>query len=145
MGDTSHGQIPHLLKTSAYFALATIIVIVWFVLYPAWEPFVRSVLNAGEHTAQVIQLCHILIPCYICLVFGSLLNSVFYGLGKTQYLALSSFIGNIYQVSLFLFMIYGIFPNEIYVVAGIFGSGLVVGAVIKTAMYAYVMRRRSLL
>ncbi len=92
-----------------------------------------------------MELCHVLIPCYTFFVFASIESAVFYGLGKIEYLALGSFLANLFQISLFLCMTYGILSQDLLVVAGILGSSIIVGSVIRTVMYAFLIKKHSLL
>jgi multisubunit Na+/H+ antiporter MnhE subunit len=52
-----------------------------------------------------------------------------------------SLVGNVAIVALFLMFSYGIINNSVTAVAAIFGSGLVVGAVVKTFAYSFTVRK----
>jgi hypothetical protein len=58
-----------------------------------------------------------------------------------ELLVACSSVGNVYLVILFLMATYGVIANTVTSVAAIFGSGLVLGAVIKTAAYAFLARK----
>lgn len=135
--------LKHWIKTSAYVVVAFIIFILWACTYPIWDEFLIHVMNAKQPDL-VMDLATILTPCYAFFVIGSLMNSVFYAFGRTEFLAMSSFTVNLLLVILFLLMIYEVIPSTVYVVAGIFGFGLAFGAFVTGGFYTYFVRKTPL-
>jgi hypothetical protein len=144
VADTSQEKLPHWRKTSAYILFSVGIFSLWAVTFPAWEPFVDSVLQAANPDL-VVELALQLAPCYAAFVLGCLMNAVFYAQGRTEFLVLGSFVVNLLLVALFLLMVHGQLPNTVQVVAAIFGIGLVAGALVTSCIYATVIRRDPLL
>ena len=62
----------------------------------------------------MLSLCHLLVPCYVFFQLGSLPKSVMYGLGRTDVLVACSTVGNVYLVTLFLLLTYGVIPVSIH-------------------------------
>lgn len=82
-------------------------------------------------------------PCYAFFVPGNLMRSVFYALGVTELLVISAVAGNVALVVLYLLFLFGVIPNTVMAVAGIFGSGLVLGFLITSGLYAMEIKRRD--
>ncbi len=136
-------RMPHQRKLTAYAIIAIGVFALWAVTFPAWAPFIEHVLNAQDPDL-VERLVLILSPCYAAFILGILANAVYYAFGRTEILAGNSLLSNLVLVALFLLMIYEVIPSTVYAVAGIFGVGLVLGAVISITIYfAYFIRRHS--
>lgn len=56
--------------------------------------FVKNILNASEHE-KIVNLVLNLLPFYILFCYNTLMDSIFYGKGKTELLAIQSIITNI--------------------------------------------------
>ena len=76
-------------------------------------------------------------------MFGQLFTSVLYSLGKTNYIAIKTVIGNIILVAGFSLTLYDVIPISIYSVSIIFGIGLFIGSVTSTFFYFYAARKIS--
>ena len=81
----------------------------------------------------------LLLP-YIAFMFGHLLTSVLYALGKTNLIALKSVIGNIAIGSFFALTATGILPLDLTSVSLIFGSGLLLGTLTAFVLYLFVIK-----
>lgn len=104
-----------------------VIVLGWLVLIPFWENilfFFSSDLEIVELSYTV--LTYLIIP-YILLSFNLLLDSLFYGLGKTQYMAYQSLItnGTVYLVAYILYYA-GYWIPDFTAILILFGIGIVV-------------------
>ncbi len=153
----------HWEKTSGYAALSFLLFAAWAALYPAWRPFIESVLKAPD-ADLVMDLAELLMPCYVFFVLGNLMKSgtlliniksfpvflrtifpVFYALGRTELLVVSSLLGNVALIVLYVLFLCEVIPNTVVAVAAIFGFGLVFGFFINSALYARELRGRGFL
>ena len=142
-GSSDEEKIPPRQKLTAYVLILGGIFILWAALYPAWEPFLLHVLNADTNSIDLIMsLLHILVPCYAGFVLGSLANALFYAFGRTEFLALGTFLVNLLLIGLFLLMIFEVISASVYAVAGIFGAGLILGAIVSLSIYFLLFLRR---
>ena len=119
----------------------------WAATYPGWKWFISNVLRSEDDRADLVHglVCQ-LVPCYAIFTFASLFSGVLYALGRTDLLAAKTFVGNCIIVALFMLFTHGIlFDNDVFGVAAIFGSGLVIGTVTSAAMLAFALRNNSLL
>ena len=75
-------------------AISAAIVVVWVLLLPAWRDF-ATFLNPNEaiitHSLRTVSL--LFVP-YVLLAFNLVTDSVFYGIGKTRYMAYQSVVTN---------------------------------------------------
>ncbi|MCL1953739.1 MAG: multidrug transporter, partial [Firmicutes bacterium] len=77
-----------------YFALTTVFLIFWFVSIPLWKLFLRDVLQLNSYE-DIFFICIISIPFYIIFAFNNVIDSIFYGIGKTKYMLYQTIITNI--------------------------------------------------
>ena len=136
---------PFYIKTVPYLTFVALTLILWLATYPGWSWFVTNVLKASDSTL-VLDLIQLLVPFYACFAFGSVLNGIFYGLGRTDILALKAFLGNCLIVTLFsLFSNEILFDNDVFSVATIFGIGLVFGTVTTLLFFGVIVRKNPIL
>ena len=83
----------------------------------------------------------LLLPFYIAFMFGHLLTSVLYALGKTNLVALKSVIGNIVIGSIFALTVTDILSFNLTNICLIFGSGLLLGSITSCAVYWMVVKK----
>ena len=119
---------PVWLKLVPYLTSTGLSLLLWLISIPGWEWFIITILKSDQPNL-VLDLIKQLVPCYAFFTIGSLFNGILYALGRTDYLALKSFMGNCLIVVLFMLFSYGIwFKSNVFAVASIFGSGLVFGS-----------------
>lgn len=134
--DTSTSNLlSHKEKTYAYFSIATIITITWILTLPYWDRFIANILNATP-VDVILDLLIILLPFYILFTYNTLMDSIFYGKGKTELLAIQSIITNfsVYGVAFILFQ-FNIFIPSLISIATLFGTGIAVDSVITFVLY----------
>ena len=83
----------------------------------------------------------LLLPFYIAFMFGHLLTSVLYALGKTNLIALKSVIGNLAIGSMFALTVTDILSFNLTNICLIFGSGLLLGSITSCAVYWMVVKK----
>jgi len=114
-----------------------IIMLIWLVLLPFWGDF-ASFLNSNNEIVDFSQKAMIiLIVPYILLALNMVTDSIFYGVGKTQYQAYQAIItnGTVYVIAFILYLtdIWSPSFNSILV---LFGIGIVVDSIL-TVYYAF--------
>ena len=142
-----HGsnQKPFWIKILPYVTFVVITLIIWSATYPGWFWFVTNVLKADEPDLVLDLICH-LAPFYACFTFGTVLNGIFYGLGRTDLLALKAFLGNCLIVTLFLLFSNGIlFETNVFSVATIFGIGLTFGTAMTLILFVFIARKNPMM
>ena len=140
---TSTNEQPHNCAVLAPFLLLTLVIaLLWLISIPGWDFIFATVLQVPKPDDN-ISLMFLLLPFYIAFMFGHLLTSVLYALGRTDLIALKSVIGNIAIGSFFGLTATGILPLTLTSVSLIFGSGLLLGTLTALALYLFVIKRQS--
>ena len=127
-------------KTYAYFAIATAMCALWLVTIPLWDTFVSEVLNAPDYE-KIVGLVLILLPFYILFSYNTLMDSVFYGRGRTELLAIQSIITNfsVYGTAYVLFQV-DVFSPTLTAIALLFGTGIAVDSIVTFSMYRNLLK-----
>ena len=64
-----------------YVGITTIIIAIWLVTIPLWEPFIKNVLNMSNY-GEILHLVMLSLPFYIIFAYNNIIDSIFYGIGK---------------------------------------------------------------
>ena len=101
--------------------------VVWIVLAPAFPTFAGMLTDDPATVRWAITAFGILFVPYVLFAFNTVIDSVFYGLGKTQYMAYQSVFtnGTVYLVA-FLLYTYGVWQPTFESVMGLFALGILV-------------------
>ena len=105
--------------------------LVWIALTPAFPSF-AGVLSSDEETVRwAITAFSILFVPYVLFSFNTVSDSVFYGIGKTKYLAYQSLLtnGSVYLAA-FLLYISGIWEVSFEGVMALFAIGILVDSIL---------------
>ena len=139
--DISSSSTPehHSKKTTGYFILAGVITVLWIITIPGWNFFFANVLNSSS-PADNVNLCLILLSFYVLFMFNSLMDSVFYGLGKTELMALQAIICKI-SVIPYILVETNIIPLTLNNIALFFGGGIALDSVITLILYLVTLKK----
>ena len=135
-------ELHHTRKMSGYIILTLLIISFWIIIVPLWSVIFKYLLNVedpGEH----VDLALILFPFYIFFMLGDLLTGVMYSLGRTDFIALKSLLGNIIIAVLFSLSLAGVIPLSLISVSLIFGAGLTLGCVTSTCLYYILIKKND--
>ena len=137
---TSSKDQPHFAVLAPYLLLALVIALLWLVSIPGWRFVFASVLQVPK-PEENMNLLLLLLPFYIAFMFGHLLTSVLYALGKTNLIALKSVIGNIAIGSIFALTVTDLLSFNLTNISLIFGSGLLLGSITSFAIYWIIAKK----
>jgi Na+-driven multidrug efflux pump len=142
--ESSEGNEQIVNKTKGYFIVTTIIVLMWLVTIPVWKPFLNHVMNVGDYE-KVFSLVVIQIIFYIIFAYNNVMDSTFYGVGRTDYMLYQSLIVNIifYGTAFILFKT-GIFTPTLHGIAIMFGLGMLFDFIPTTYLYIKLLKNRNL-
>lgn len=131
-------------NTLGYFAVTTIFVAVWLMTIPLWPWFLREVMNVTTYET-VFYLVLIQLFFYITFAYNNIMDSTFYGLGKTHYMLYQSLIVNIlfYGVAFILYMM-GVFIPTLTSIALLFGLGIFIDMIPTVYLYIYLLKKENL-
>lgn len=133
--DAAQGsKLHHWDKMLGYFVTCIMIALIWLALSPGFGPFFDIVLNAEP--SSHVKLVMISLPFYVFFMFNTAMDSVLYGRGKTNYLALQSLITNItvYGTAYFLYW-RGVVDPTLHGIAILFGIGIAVDTAVTWWLY----------
>jgi len=114
-----------------------IIVLIWLVLLPFWGDFAGFLNSNNEIVDYSEKAMVILIVPYVLLALNLVTDSIFYGVGKTQYQAYQAIItnGSVYIIAFILYLT-GIWAPSFTSILILFGIGILVDSLL-TVYYAY--------
>jgi Na+-driven multidrug efflux pump len=132
-------------KSAGYFTITAIIVILWFITVPAWEPFIRNVMNVGN-AHEVYSIAIISVGFYVLFAFNNVIDSIFYGLGKTNYMLFQSLVINItFYGTAFILYITGVYEPTLTKIALMFAGGTAMDSVLTYGMYIWMLKKNKYL
>jgi Na+-driven multidrug efflux pump len=113
-----------------------IIVLIWLALLPFWGDFAGFLNSNNEIVDFSEKAMVILIAPYILLALNMVTDSIFYGVGKTQYQAYQAIItnGSVYVIAFILYLT-GIWSPSFTSILILFGIGILVDSIL-TVYYA---------
>jgi hypothetical protein len=113
------------LRQSNYYLLSLFIFVVWAATVPAWEPFYFG-LEKLENHHEIFLITAKLAPFYVAYVLSLIPDSIFVGLGKTHYNAITSVLVNFVYYGIWFGLYLGnaiTFTMDVIIV--MFGCGMV--------------------
>lgn len=142
--ETSEGDEYIKNKTRGYFSVTTIVVAIWLVSIPLWKPFLNTIMNVTDYE-KVFSLIVIQIVFYIIFAYNNVMDSTFYGVGRTDYMLWQSLIVNIifYGTAFILFKT-GVFEPALNGIAIMFGLGMLFDFIPTTYLYLKLLRDRNI-
>ncbi|MDY4788587.1 MAG: MATE family efflux transporter [Bacilli bacterium] len=124
-----------------YMFLTIIICLFWFILLPLYKPFMYYVLQF-EEVDKLFHLVILLMIFYVSYAFQNICDSIFYGLGKTQYMLFESIVTNVvYYGICFILYLNKIFIPSLTGIALMFGIGILFDAIVSYLSYIYLKRK----
>ena len=127
-----------------YFAITTMIAVLWLVSIPGWKPFMVHVLGFDE-VEKLFSLVLLLMGFYIFFAFQNVFDATFYGLGKTNYMLFESVITNsLYYGAAFCLYEAGIWIPTLTGIALLFGLGNVFDSIVSFAAYAFLLKKQNI-
>ena len=124
-----------------YFLLTICICSLWFLSIPFWKDFMRNILNFKEAN-KLFDLVLLLSIFYIFFSLQNIVDSVFYGVGKIQYILFQSLIVNIiYYGIAFILYLKGYFIPSLTGIALLFGYGLIFDCIVSFISY-YMFKKK---
>ena len=131
-------------KTLGYFAITGVIVLVWLITMPFWGLFVKNVMNVGNY-ADVYHVILISVVFYIVFAFNNVIDSIFYGIGKTNYMLFQSIVVNtIFYGVLFILYSLGIYKPTLTLIAVMFAVGIAFDSFLTYAMFYWMLKKRNI-
>ena len=126
-----------------YFGITGLIVALWIISIPLWKPFMTYVLNFTD-VDKLFDLVLLLLGFYVLYAFQNVFDSIFYGLGKTNYMLFESVVTNtVYYGVAFLLYATGVWIPTLTGIAWLFGLGNAFDSVVSFAAYRYLLKKKQ--
>ena len=127
-----------------YFCITTVISALWFVSIPLWKPFMSNILQF-DNVDKLFGLVLILVGFYVLYAFQNVFDSIFYGLGKTNYMLFESVVTNtIYYGIAFILYVTGLWTPSLIGIALLFGIGNAFDSIVSLSAFAYLLKKEKI-
>ncbi len=132
-------------KTFGYLVLTSIFAAVWLLGIPLWKPFLQYVMNVTEYET-VYNIVLVQTGFYITFLFNSCIcDSMFYGLGKTNYMLIQSLcIDGAYYGFMFILYITRVFVPTLWGIALMFGIGMMLDFIPTLILYVRMLKKEKI-
>lgn len=131
-------------KTLGYFGITTIIVILWAISIPLWKPFLRDVLQLSNYT-DVFNIALVSVGFYVLFAYNNVIDSIFYGIGKTKYMLFQSVIINsVFYGTLFVLYVAGVYQPTLMLIAIMFAAGIAFDSLLTYGMFIWMLRSKNI-
>ncbi|MCV6612276.1 MAG: hypothetical protein OIF55_16030 [Amphritea sp.] len=122
-------------RMSGYMQLTALFILLWFLTIPGWQWFIHTIMGINDDQ-QVSELTLLLVSFYAIFALNNVLDSYFYGCGRTDLMLYQSLIVN----TVFYGGAYLLYQQESFVptlnsIAILFGLGITFDALVTLAMY----------
>ena len=125
--------------------ITTIVVVLWILTIPLWNSFFKNAMNI-DNPETIFKITIIAIVFYIAFAYNNIIDSIFYGFGRTDLMLLQSAIVNIffYGITYLIFILKNIQITLVNIVL-IFGMGMLIDSIITLGIYKYHFKKSKLL
>ncbi|MCP3944883.1 MAG: multidrug transporter [Desulfobacteraceae bacterium] len=131
-------------KTIGYFVLTGIIVSIWIVTIPFWETFIKNVMNIKNYM-DVYRIAIISMTFYITFAFNNVIDSIFYGIGKTNYMLFQSLVINtVFYGTLYILYTMGIYKPTLDLIVLMFAAGIALDSILTYGMFVWMLKKRKI-
>lgn len=128
----------------AYLILNGVILGVWMLTLPTWT-FVFKDLMGIANPAGILSIVTLLVPFYVFYNLSSLFDNIFYGMGKTAPVFVTSVVVNIgYYGLVYLLFMTGVFTASIQFVVLMFGCGMIIHFACISLLYLRIVKKSQL-
>ena len=127
-----------------YFGLTAIISALWFISIPLWKPFMANVLQFTD-VDKLFELVLVLVGFYVLYAFQNVFDSIFYGLGKTNYMLFESVVTNtVYYGIAFILYLTGIWTPSLIGIALLFGIGNAFDSIVSLSAFGFLLKKEKI-
>ena len=131
-------------NTLGYFSITAIISALWFVSIPLWKPFMTNILQFTD-VEKLFELVLVLVGFYVLYAFQNVFDSIFYGLGKTNYMLFESVVTNtVYYGIAFLLYLTGMWTPSLIGIALLFGIGNAFDSLVSLGTFAFLLKKEKI-
>ena len=127
-----------------YFSLTAIISALWFISIPVWKPFMENILQFTD-VDKLFGLVLVLVGFYVLYAFQNVFDSIFYGLGKTNYMLFESVVTNaVYYGIAFVLYATGVWTPSLIGIALLFGLGNAFDSLVSLGAFIFLLKKEKI-
>ena len=127
-----------------YFGVTAVITALWLISIPLWKPFMAEILGFSD-VQKLFDLVLLLLGFYVLYAFQNVFDSVFYGLGKTNYMLFESVVTNVvYYGAAFVLYLSGLWVPSLTGIALLFGIGNAFDSVVSLFAYRHLLKKSGI-
>ncbi|MEZ8205805.1 MATE family Na+-driven efflux transporter [Vibrio splendidus] len=131
-------------RINGYFWLTVGVIAAWVITIPMWDGFISCVMGV-KNSGPIIDLVWLLVGFYVVFSFNNVIDSYFYGIGRTDLMLYQSLVVNsVFYGGAFVCYQAGIFVPTLQTIGLMFGLGITLDAMITWALYLMLRRQQSL-
>lgn len=124
-------------KVNVYFKLTGLVVLCWLLSVPLWDDFIAHIMGVSDHQ-QVTNLVLLMLGFYVVFAFNNVIDSYFYGIGRTDLMLYQSLaVNTLFYGSAFVAYQLGWFEPTLEGIALMFGVGITFDAIITIGLYRW--------
>ncbi|MCF1457523.1 MAG: hypothetical protein LPH21_08150, partial [Shewanella sp.] len=127
----------------SYLKLNLLFVVVWLSSIPVWPALLHPIVGEA-HASAVYALALFMLGFYIIFAFNHVIDSYFYGTGRTDLMLYQSLIVNIiFYGGAYVLYSLGMYQPTLNSIALLFGLGMTIDAAITWALYIQAQKTRA--
>lgn len=129
-------------KVNAYFKITGLIAMCWLLSVPLWDDFIAHIMGVSDHE-QVTDLVLLMLGFYVVFAFNNVIDSYFYGIGRTDLMLYQSLaVNTLFYGSAFVVYQLGWFEPTLGGIAFMFGVGITFDAIITLGLYRWLRTKQ---
>lgn len=131
-------------NTLGYFFISTIIIVFWIATIPLWNWFLQTFMNVSNPDT-ILSIIYLQLFFYITFAFNNVIDSIFYGIGRTDYMLYQSlFVNGIFYGGAFILYLIGFFQPTLTSIALMFGIGLLIDAIPTVYLFQQLLKKKKI-
>lgn len=128
-------------RVNSYLGLSAGITILWVLTAPIWDSFIANVMGVSD-SKSITDLVWLMVGFYIVFSLNNVIDSYFYGIGRTDLMLYQSIIVNsIFYGGAFVLYQIGMFVPTLQSIALMFGLGMTADAIVTWCLYCILRRK----
>ena len=121
----------------SFFGITALVIMLWVVTIPLWPYFLSTIMGIDDYQ-KIFELAVLLLIFYIIFALNNVIDSLFYGLGRTDLMLVQSLaVSILFYGTAFVLFWHGIFQPDLMQIALMFGLGISFDAVITGLLFWY--------
>ncbi|AWX42663.1 Uncharacterised protein [Metamycoplasma cloacale] len=131
-------------RTKDYMIITTFFIVIWIISISVWKPFLNKVMQLNNYL-EIYKIVLISMPFYVLFAYNNVIDSIFYGLGRTDLMLYQSLIINgIYYTILFVLYKTNIWNPTLISIALIFAGGIALDSILTYIIFIFYVKRQKI-